>query len=244
MSVSNSIIRNSIISETAVLYNNTRLTNSEVGDNCTIGDNSSLLNTHISEGVIINRNCAIVDSEIGFGSYLNQNDVVKNASIGKFCCISWNVTIYGESKHNYHAPSMYTSFHWKRVFGETVANGIRPEEGKKQGATIIGNDVWIGNGAIIINGVTIGDGAVIGAGAVVTKDVPPYTVVAGVPAKPIKKRFEEDIIKRLKKIHWWDWPKEEISKHEELLRIETLSDTNLRKMEQIQSKIDNNKDCI
>lgn len=241
MSINNSSIRNSNISETAIIYNNTRITDSEVEVNCSIGDNSSLLNTHVCEGVIINRNCAIADSEIGFGSYLNQNDVVKNARIGKFCCISWNVTIYGESKHNYQAPSMYTSFHWKHVFGETITSGGVG----KQGATIIGNDVWIGNGAIIINGVTIGDGAVIGAGAVVTKDVPPYTVVAGVPAKPIKKRFEEDIIKRLEKIHWWDWPKDEISKHEQLLRIETLSDSNLRKMEQIQSEIEiNNKDCF
>ena len=148
----------------------------------------------------------------------DQNDVVKNATIGKFWCISWNVTIYGETRHNYYAPSMYTSFHWKHVFGETISNG---KEGENQRATIIGNDVWIGNGAIIINGVTIGDGAVIGAGAVVAKDVPPYTIVAGVPAKPIKKRFKEDIIERLEKIHWWDWPKDEIAKHEQLLRIET-----------------------
>lgn len=72
------------------------------------------------------------------------------------------------------------------------------------GDIIIGNDVWIGYEAVILSGVTIGDGAVIGCRAVVTKDVPPYTIVGGVPAKPIRKRFDEETIKELQKIKWWD----------------------------------------
>lgn len=75
------------------------------------------------------------------------------------------------------------------------------------------NDVWIGYEAIIMAGVTIGDGAIIGARAVVTKDIPPYTIVGGVPAKPIKKRFSQENIDILLKIKWWDWSKERISKH-------------------------------
>lgn len=231
MSINNSNIRNSNISETTVIYNNTRITDSEVDANCTIGDNSSLLNTHVCEGVIINRNCAIADSEIGFGSYLNQNDVVKNARIGKFCCISWNVTIYGESKHNYHAPSMYTSYHWKHIFGESVGGG------ECVGKTTIGNDVWIGNGAIIINGVTVGDGAVIGAGAVVTKDVGPYIVVAGVPARPIRKRFDDETVHQLLKIQWWNWPLEIIKEHEALIRKEELNESNLKRLQRVANDV-------
>ena len=77
----------------------------------------------------------------------------------------------------------------------------------------VGNDVWIGFEAVIMAGVTIGDGAVIGARALVTKDIPPYTIVGGVPAKPIKKRFSEKTIETLLQIRWWDWPKEKIQKH-------------------------------
>lgn len=79
-----------------------------------------------------------------------------------------------------------------------------------KGDIVVGNDVWIGYEAVILSGVTIGDGAVIGARAVVTKDVPPYTIVGGVPAKPIKKRFSEESIKKLQSIRWWDWPKEKL----------------------------------
>lgn len=82
-----------------------------------------------------------------------------------------------------------------------------------KGDIVVGNDVWIGYEAVILSGVTIGDGAVIGARAVVTKDVPPYTIVGGVPAKPIKKRFSDESIKKLQSIRWWDWPKEKIAEN-------------------------------
>ena len=82
-----------------------------------------------------------------------------------------------------------------------------------KGDIVIGNDVWIGYEAVILAGVTIGDGAIIGARAVVTKDVEPYTIVGGVPAAPIRKRFSKDTIFNLLKIKWWDWPKEKIAKN-------------------------------
>lgn len=75
---------------------------------------------------------------------------------------------------------------------------------------MIGNDVWIGYESLILAGVTIGDGAIIGTRAVVTKDVPPYTIVGGVPAKPIRKRFNDETIQYLQKVRWWDWPEEKI----------------------------------
>ena len=78
---------------------------------------------------------------------------------------------------------------------------------------MIGNDVWIGYETVILSGVTIGDGAIIGSRAVVTKDVPPYTIVGGVPAKTIRKRFSDDDIEALQKMKWWDWPIEQIQAH-------------------------------
>lgn len=79
-----------------------------------------------------------------------------------------------------------------------------------KGDIIIGNDVWIGYEAVIMAGVHIGDGAIIGARAVVTKDVPPYTIVGGTPAKEIRKRFDEDVVKKLLRLQWWDWSIDEI----------------------------------
>ena len=82
-----------------------------------------------------------------------------------------------------------------------------------KGDIIVGNDVWIGYEAVILAGVMIGDGAIIGTRAVVTKDVPPYTVVGGVPAKPIRKRFNDETVTELLKLKWWDWSEEKISQN-------------------------------
>ena len=228
-----SIIRNSKIADSAKIYSNVKIVDSEVGDFTTIGDNSNLLKSILHAHVAINRGCVLDCCEMGFGSYINQNTTLKNVHIGKFCCISWNVTLYGGSSHNYTAPSCYTKYHWKNIFGESCDG----ERGKE--ITNIGNDVWIGNGAIIINGVTVGDGAIIGAGAVVTKDVEPYTVVAGVPAKPIRKRFDENTIAELLHIQWWNWPREVIRENERLLRIEELTTVNLERMRDITNSTNN-----
>lgn len=82
-----------------------------------------------------------------------------------------------------------------------------------KGDIVIGNDVWIGYEAVIMAGVTIGDGAIIGTRAVVTKDVPPYTIVGGVPAKPIRNRFSSEVISSLLEIRWWDWTNERIRRN-------------------------------
>ena len=79
-----------------------------------------------------------------------------------------------------------------------------------KGNIVIGNDVWIGYEAVILSGVNIGDGAIIGTRAVVTKDVPPYTIAGGVPAKEIRKRFDEQTVEKLLKVQWWDWPYDQI----------------------------------
>ena len=82
-----------------------------------------------------------------------------------------------------------------------------------KGDIVIGNDVWIGYEAVVMAGVTIGDGAIIGARAVVTKDVPPYTIVGGVPARKIRRRFSDNVIARLLELKWWDWPAERIQRN-------------------------------
>ena len=89
---------------------------------------------------------------------------------------------------------------------------------------MIGNDVWIGYEAVILSGVTIGDGTIIGTRAVVTWDVPPYTIVGGVPAKPIRRRYDDATIDTLLRLRWWDWPREKLVHHIAALRAGRLED--------------------
>ena len=130
--------------------------------------------------------------------------------IGKFCSIACGAKfLFNSANHKMASLSTYTFplfFEEWDLEKENVAQAW-----DQKGDIIIGNDVWIGYEAVILSGVTIGDGAVIGCRAVVTKDVPPYTIVGGVPAKPIRKRFDEETIKELQKIKWWDWPEEKIA---------------------------------
>lgn len=128
------------------------------------------------------------------------------AKIGNYCSIAGEVKIFLGGEHRtewvttYPFPAL-----WPDKAGEFTGHA------KSKGNVVIGNDVWIGAGALILSGVTIGDGAVVGANAVVAKNVPPYAIVAGNPAKIIRYRFDEATIQKLLAIAWWNWPENEIS---------------------------------
>lgn len=129
--------------------------------------------------------------------------------IGKFCSIACGAKfLFTSGNHSMQSLSTYTFPIFFDEWGLDVKN-IRDAWDNK-GDTIIGNDVWIGYEAVILSGVTVGDGAIIGSRAVVTRDVPPYTVVGGVPARPIRKRFDDATIERLETLRWWDWGEETI----------------------------------
>jgi len=139
---------------------------------------------------------------------VNQDKLI----IGKFCSIACGAKFIFNSAN--HSLSSFSTYPFPIFFEEwnlDVKNITKAWDNK--GNIVIGNDVWIGYEAVILAGVTIGDGAVIGTRAVVTKDIPPYTIVGGVPAKPIRKRFSQEIIDSLLKMKWWNWPKEQIAKH-------------------------------
>ena len=130
--------------------------------------------------------------------------------IGKFCSIACGAKfLFNSANHKMASLSTYTFPLFFEEWGLEKENVAQAWDQK--GDIIIDNDVWIGYEAVILSGVTIGDGAVIGCRAVVTKDIPPYTIVGGVPAKPIRKRFDEETIKELQKIKWWDWTEEKIA---------------------------------
>ena len=157
---------------------------------------------------IVYNGTIICDSILGVGTYINSKSNLSHSKIGKFCSIGSNVTCVSAT-HPMKFVSSYPGFYncgTDIPFGKSdtafdellyTENGFQCE---------IGNDVWIGNNTLIKGGVSIGDGAVVGMGAVITKDVPPYAIVGGVPAKIIKYRFDKDIIEKLLKIKWWDWP--------------------------------------
>ena len=129
--------------------------------------------------------------------------------IGKFCSIACGARfLFTSGNHSLSSLSTYTFPIFYEEWG-LDAKDIRSAWDNK-GDIVIGNDVWIGYEAVILSGVTVGDGAVIGARAVVTKDVPPYTIVGGVPAHPIRKRFAEETVEALETLRWWDWDEEKI----------------------------------
>ncbi|MCC2875558.1 CatB-related O-acetyltransferase [Lachnoclostridium pacaense] len=129
--------------------------------------------------------------------------------IGKFCSIACGARfLFNSANHTMGSLATYTF----PLFYEEWGHGMRPDMAwDNKGDIVIGNDVWIGYEAVILAGVTIGDGAIIGTRAVVTKDVPPYTIVGGVPARMIRKRFSDEDVKTLQEMKWWDWPVEKIS---------------------------------
>lgn len=149
----------------------------------------------------------VSDSMIGRYTFMGSNCYFPNAVIGKFCSIGHNVRVVAETHpaRNFisTSPVFYslnrqcgTTFVNKQLFNERLS-----VEGH---SCIVGNDVWIGDDVRIIGGITIGDGAIIGLGAVVTKDIPPYAIVGGIPAKIIRYRFEQDKIDDLLREQWWN----------------------------------------
>lgn len=132
--------------------------------------------------------------------------------IGKYCSVACGAKfIFTSANHTLRSLSTYPF----PIFFEEWGLEVRKitEAWDNKGDIVIGNDVWIGYEAVILSGVKIGDGAIIGTRAVVTRDVPPYTIVGGVPAKPIRRRFSDETVAELLKLKWWDWPAEKVKEH-------------------------------
>lgn len=184
----------------------------------------------------------ITDANIEVGDYTMYNDFVNDPRdfqknnvlyhypinrdrliIGKFCSIACGAKfIFTSANHKLGSLSTYPFPLFFEEWDLDKANLTDSWDNK--GDIAIGNDVWIGYEAVVMQGVTIGDGAIIGARAVVTKDIPPYTIVGGVPAKPIRKRFSDEIISRLLEIKWWDWPDEKIKRNISAIQSGNIDD--------------------
>lgn len=165
-----------------------------------MGDNVGLRNTEISYNNYFSAGTFLNNVSIGNYSYTGINTQIHNAQIGKFCSIADNVKI-GMGFHPVDRVSTHPSFYANNKAFKCFAKEMMFNEFKE---TIIGNDVWIGSHVMIFGGVKIGDGAIIAGGSILTKDVEPYTIVGGNPAKPIRPRFEQEVINKLLDFKWWD----------------------------------------
>lgn len=155
----------------------------------------------------ISKGTAVSDSIIGRNTYIGQNSNLANCKIGRFCSIAANVEVVSAT----HPSSVFVStsptfFSTLKQNGQTFVKENNFNEFLKidNYNAIIGNDVWIGTNVVLKGGITIGNGAIIAMGSVVTKDVPPYAIVGGIPSKIIKYRFTEEQIDKLQKIQWWN----------------------------------------
>jgi len=194
---------------------NNTIENCDIHESTKIGKLNTLINTVLGEEVMIGSFSKIAYSKMGTMSYIGDYTVVINAEIAKFTSISWGVTI-GPEEHDFNRVTNHSFLYSTKSF-KLIKNKMYSPFIKE---CTIGNDVWIGCNSTILRGVTIGDGAVIGANSLVNKDVPPYAIVVGSPAKIIKYRFSDEIIESLLKTKWWDYPLEVISKNAELFALE------------------------
>jgi virginiamycin A acetyltransferase len=166
--------------------------------NITVGD-YTMYNDFYNDPRDFQKNCVLYHYPV------NRDRLI----IGKYCSIACGARfIFTSANHTQRSLSTYP---FPIFFEEwSLDAGDIKSAWDNKGDIVIGSDVWIGFEAVIMPGVTIGDGAVIGTRAVVTKDVPPYTIVGGVPARPIKKRFDDDTVARLLELRWWDWDDEKV----------------------------------
>ena len=176
--------------------------NAVVKDPSIIVGDYTIYNDFVSDPLLFERNNVLYHYPI------NHERLV----IGKFCSIACGVKfLFNSANHTLKSLSSYTFPLFYEEWGLEKSNVATAWDNK--GDIVIGNDVWIGYEAVIMAGVHIGNGAIIAARAVVTKDVPAYTIVGGVPARPIRKRFDEDTIHKLEALQWWNWPTEKIRQY-------------------------------
>lgn len=225
-------LNDTAIGDKCIIYERVRARKSEFGNLVSIGDDGVLINSYLESNITINRRNFIQDSRIGRFTYTGENTTIRGARIGRFCSISWNVSIGGKD----HDVDMVTN---SSLWAFRNMDGIKQDSGNfiygtNHGDCTIGSDVWIATSAVVLRDVVVGHGSIIGAGAVVTRNVDPYTIVAGVPARTIRNRFDEKIARALLELQWWDWPVDLIRKNVDLIYNTKVDLDVIRRLSEIQ----------
>lgn len=222
------VIESEVDFPNVVLYKGTRVQNSILNYRVMIGDDSIIVKSKLGRKCSIARRNVISNSTFGEGSSTQSNTTVRFSQIGKYCAIAWNVTI-GAPNHEIHRLAMAEMDY---IFDMDEHEHLVSFDNL---ACSIGNDVWVAAGAHILRGVHVSDGAVVAANAVVTKDVPPYAIVAGVPARVIGYRFTQEQIEKLEKIKWWDFSEKQLEEARPLFSG-LLTDEKIAQLELISRK--------
>lgn len=188
-----------------------------IGNTCSFGNRTTIDSTARFEGENkLLSHSVFLNSSMGYASYVSDHSFIKNTVIGRYTCIANEVmTVAGNHPLSFASvhPAFYSTTQKLSYVKKNKFDDFHYLDSQKRISVVIGNDVWIGARATILEGVTIGDGAVVAAGAIVTKDVPPYAIVGGVPAKIIKYRFDEETIKKLLELKWWEKDQAWIKSH-------------------------------
>lgn len=173
----------------------------------TIHPTTDIRDSELGVWTDLGHNTTIIESTFGDYSYTAGDVSIIYSDVGKYCSIASHVRLNPGNHPTWRVTQHHLTY-------RRVMYGLADEDDevffnwRRQHRVRIGHDVWIGHGAIVLPGVQVGIGAVIGAGAVVTRDVADYTIVGGVPARPIRQRFPDEIARRLIATAWWDWPRE------------------------------------
>jgi phosphonate metabolism protein (transferase hexapeptide repeat family) len=171
---------------------------------------ADLKSCRLGRHVCIGERVILREVTVGDYSYFERHGEAIYTSIGKFCSIAANVRI-NALEHPMERVTTHKVTYRPNEYFKFLGVDQTFRERRRAKQVRIGNDVWIGHGAVIMPGVNVGDGAVVGANAVVTKDVAPYEIVAGMPARRLRMRFAEEVAARLQALGWWDWPAEKLA---------------------------------
>ena len=197
---SSATVKESTFDEGTRVFKNAFVNHSTFGKQCLISDSCRVEHSTFGRFSWLYPNGIVYSSAFGDYSYAQKNASIWHAMIGKYSSISWNVSI-GGGEHDFHRVTTH-SILYASMYGFVDD----PLYDRFSDVCQIRNDLWIGAGAHVLRDVTVGDGAVIAAGAIVTKDVEPYSIVAGTPAKKIGQRCSDNLIGELLQIQWWDFP--------------------------------------
>lgn len=176
----------------------------EMGETPWLHPDALIRNTEVGAWTSIGPRCEVFDSTIGDWTYLVKDDQVFNAEIGKFGNIASNVRI-NPTNHPFWRATLHHFTYRSRCHGLAEEDDSEIFAWRMQHRVTIGHDVWIGHNATLLPGVSVGDGAAIGAGSIVTKDVPAFAIVAGNPARIIRRRVTEEVEAALRRTGWWHW---------------------------------------
>jgi phosphonate metabolism protein (transferase hexapeptide repeat family) len=176
----------------------------QLSEQPTIHEPCYIIDSYLGGWTEIGRETIIMESRIGDYSYNDSEVSVVYTDVGKFASIASHVRI-NPGNHPMDRVSQHHFTYRRKQYGFDERDDAAFFEWRRAHRCQIGHDVWLGHAVTVMPGVKIGTGAVIGAGAVVTKDIDPYTIAVGVPAKPVRKRFADDVIAHLLRIAWWDW---------------------------------------